>query len=171
MAICVDRGAEAAVRCPMAAQDALGPTDGRDGQGQGLLQVAASRCTIARELQRPWQCWWWISHHSGSSVWVGLQRPRIAVWAHRRMFDHSYASPPGREILIGKRRDEASHDGDMLHAPFSSVMRVRVPRERTYADAFPELELVPVQSTRQRQHLVSSTVLERTGASSDCSIP
>ncbi|KAM0519940.1 hypothetical protein ACHAPE_003212 [Trichoderma viride] len=44
MAICVDRGAEAAVRCPMAVPDALGPTDGRDGQGQGLLQVAASRC-------------------------------------------------------------------------------------------------------------------------------
>lgn len=33
----------------------------------------------------------------------------------------------------------------------------------------PREELVPVQSTRQRQHLVSSTVLERTGAS-NCSI-
>lgn len=38
--------------------------------GWTRTRAAASRCTTARELQRLWQCWWWISRHFGSSVWT-----------------------------------------------------------------------------------------------------
>jgi hypothetical protein len=44
------------------------------------------------------------------------------------MFDQSYASPsalrPAREILIGKRRCEASHDGGILHACTYAVLEL-----------------------------------------------
>lgn len=86
---CVDGGCGAVSNC----------SAGRPGTyrrpGWTRTRSAATRCTTARELQWPWWCCRWISHHFGSSVWVGLQRPRISVWAHRRMFDKSYASPPG----------------------------------------------------------------------------
>ncbi|EHK40907.1 uncharacterized protein TrAtP1_004286 [Trichoderma atroviride] len=155
MAICVDRGAEAAVSNGGA---------GRPGTyrrpGWTRTRAAARRCKSL--------------HHStrAAATLAVLVVDLTPFWLERL---GRFAKAQNRSVgTPSHRRDEASQDGDMLHAPCSSVVRIRVPREGTCVGAFPELELVPVQSTRQRQHLVSSTVLERTGATSstsNCSIP
>lgn len=94
------------MRCPITAPDALGPTDGQDGQGQGLLQLAATRCnSLHRSTRAAVALAVLVLLVDLTPFWLErlgrLQRPRISVWAHRRMFDQSYASAWVVRFLLG----------------------------------------------------------------------
>lgn len=120
--ICVQGGADAvqpaAVRCPITAQHALGPTDGQDGLGQGLLHHSTRAASFLGALWeggndrgKSWRCCRWISHHFGTRVWAfKAQNLRVGTPSH------VWQKLPGRlSASHWEASREASHDGGMLH--------------------------------------------------------
>ncbi|RFU79967.1 hypothetical protein TARUN_2259 [Trichoderma arundinaceum] len=142
--ICVQGGKSCAacrVRCPIAAAHALGPTDGEDGPGRGLLHHSTRAAAPWEPLGgrgeqlAPRRCCRWTSHHFGTRVWASKAQ-NLSVGTPSHVWQ-SFASPSlplppsGLRAPYWEASSEASRDGGMLFALPSERVRLAASLNRS----------------------------------------